>query len=138
MRLNSLAFLFASLLWSLPVNAEDSRRSGITEVIGAQLDAFKRDDAVAAFAIASPEIQAMFGSPEIFLRMVAASYAPVYRPQATTFLDLLEKDGMLVQRVLFTGPTGAQVLALYTMLRQTDGTWRIGGCVLVQATGEEA
>lgn len=138
MRLKFLAFLFANLLWSLPVNAEDARRSGITEAIGAQLDAFKRDDAAAAFAIASPEIQAMFGSPESFLRMVATSYAPVYRPQATTFLDLLERDGMLVQRVLFTGPGGRQVLALYTMVRQADGTWRIGGCVLVQATGEEA
>lgn len=138
MGLKFLAFLFAGLLWSLPVNAEDPRRSAITEVIGAQLDAFKRDDAAAAFAIASPEIQAVFGSPETFLHMVAASYAPVYRPQATTFLDLLEQDGMLIQRVLFTGSEGGQVLALYTMLRQADGSWRIGGCVLVQASGEEA
>jgi hypothetical protein len=138
MRLNPLAFLFVMLLWSLPANAENPSRSAITKVIGAQLDAFKRDDAAAAFAIASPEIQAMFGTPEKFLNMVAVSYAPVYRSQETTFLDLLEQDGTLIQRVLFTGSGGGQVLALYTMSHQADGTWRIGGCVLVQASGEEA
>ena len=138
MRLNFLVFVLAGLLWSLPASAEDLHHSAITDVIGAQLDAFRRDDAAAAFAFASPDIQAMFRSPENFLRMVAASYAPGHRPRATTFLDLVERDGMPVQRVLFTGPDGDQVLALYTMLRQADGSWRIGGCVLVKATGEEA
>lgn len=138
MRLKFLAFLLIGLFLGLSANADDPRRVGITDVIGAQLDAFQRDDASAAFAFASPDIQAIFGSPENFLRMVAASYAPVYRPRATTYLDLVERDGTLVQRVLFTGPEGGQVVALYTMVRHTDGNWRIGGCVLVQVTGEEA
>ncbi|NKB54732.1 MAG: DUF4864 domain-containing protein [Alphaproteobacteria bacterium] len=138
MRVRVFAALLVFLLSSLPVVAEDARRAGILSVIGAQLDAFQRDDAAAAFAIASPDIQAMFGSPENFLCMVAASYAPVYRPRAVTYLDLVERDQQLVQRVLFTGPDGGQVVGLYMMARQSDGSWRIAGCVLVRPNGGSA
>ncbi len=138
MRVKFITLGLAIFLPVFPVQAEDARRAGVFDVIGAQLEAFQRDDAPAAFAIASPEIQAMFGTPANFLRMVAEAYAPVYRPRDVTYLDLLEKDGRLVQRVLFTGPDGKQVLALYMMARQPDGSWRIAGCVLVEPTGQSA
>jgi len=138
MRIRILAAFLGVLLTALPVFAEDARRAGILDVIGAQLGAFQADDAEAAFAFASPDIQAMFGTPENFLRMVAESYAPVYRPRAVTFLDLVDRDGRLVQRVLFTGPDGRQVLALYMMTQQADGTWRIAGCVLMTPDGGSA
>lgn len=138
MRVRVLVLVLAFLLPVFPAQAEDSRRVGILDVIGAQLEAFRRDDAPAAFAFASPDIQAMFGTPANFLKMVAEAYQPVYRPKSVTYLDLIEKNGRLVQRVLFTGPDGKQVLALYMMARQPDGTWRIAGCVLVDPTGQSA
>ena len=136
MRVRVLVLVLALLLPGFAVQAEDSRRAGILDVIGAQLEAFRRDDGPAAFAFASPDIQAMFGTPANFLKMVAEAYQPVYRSQSVTYLDLIEKNGRLVQRVLFTGPDGKQVLAIFMMARQPDGKWRIAGCVLVDPTGQ--
>ncbi len=138
MRVNAIALVLALLFTGFAAHAEDGRRAGILDVIGLQLNAFQRDDASAAFAFASPGIRAMFGTPDNFLKMVAEAYAPVYRPRKFTFLDLVEKNGRLVQRVLFTGPDGKQVLALYTMVRQPEGRWRIAGCILVDSTGRSA
>ncbi len=138
MRLNVCAAILALFWTHAPVLAEDTRRSAIVDIIGAQLEAFQRDDAAAAFAFASPDIQAMFGTAENFIRMVAEAYTPVYRPRATTFLDLVEHKGRTTQRVLFTGPDGKQVVALYMMARQADGTWRIAGCVLIDPIGKSA
>ncbi len=45
-------------------------RAAIRQVIEAQVDAFRRDDGSAAFGYASPTIQGMFGTPEIFMDMV--------------------------------------------------------------------
>jgi len=138
MRVKYIALVFVFLLAGTTAHAEDGRRASILEVIGAQLAAFQRDDASTAFAFATPDIQAIFGTPANFLQMVAEAYAPVYRPRKFTFLDLVEKDGRLVQRVLFTGPDGKQVLALYMMAQQGDGSWRIAGCVLLDSTGQSA
>ena len=136
MRVRFVALVLAFLLPSLMAQAVDTRRAFIVDLIGTQLEAFKRDDASAAFAFASPEIQAIFGTPANFLKMVAEVYQPVYRSQSVTYLDLIEKNGRLVQRVLFSGPEGKQVLALYMMERQLDETWRIAGCILVDSTGQ--
>ena len=133
-----VALVLAFLLPSPIAQAVDSRRAFIVDVIDTQLEAFKRDDASAAFAFASPDIQAIFGTPANFLKMVAEAYQPVYRSQSVPYLDLIEKNGRIVQRVLFSGPEGKQVLALYVMERQLDETWRIAGCILVDSTGQTA
>ncbi len=136
MRVKFVALVLAFLLTGVSAHAEGARRAGILDVIGTQLEAFQRDDGPGAFAVASSKIQAMFGTPANFLKMVAEAYAPVYRPQSVTYLDLIEKNGQLVQRVLSTGPDGKQVMALYMMVPQADGSWRIAGCVLVDPIGQ--
>ena len=60
-------------------------RTAIHDVIAAQIDAFRHDDAPAAFGFASPKIQSLFGTPERFIGMVAHAYQPVYRPSAVAF-----------------------------------------------------
>jgi hypothetical protein len=102
----------------------------IQEVIRAQFDAFKRDDAEAAFRLASPKIQAMSGSPEAFLEMVRNDYAPVYRSRAIFFQDVSIMDGVPAQRVLVMDARGTPYLAVYPMTRLKDGSWRIDGCML--------
>jgi hypothetical protein len=114
--------------------APDSAAAGaIRSVIENQLDAFLADDGVRAFSFASPDIQSQFGSPEPFMSMVRTGYAPVYRPQAVEFLDLLAAPGGLVQQVHVVGPDGNAVIAHYLMEQQPDGSWRIAGCMLTQA-----
>lgn len=108
-------------------------RGAIEQVIRDQMAAFRADDAAAAFAFASPSIQAMFGTPERFLAMVRRGYAPVYRPRSVEFRELAPRDGALVQRVLVVGPDGVPEVALYVMEQQPDGRWRIAGCFLTKA-----
>ncbi len=110
-------------------------RRAIRSIIQSQLNAFQRDDGREAFSYASPSIRQSFQTPEIFMAMVRSGYAAVYRPRAVEFLETLVKDGRTVQMMRFIGPDGVAVIAMYTMERQPDGTWRIDGVVLLR-TGE--
>lgn len=106
-------------------------RMAIQGVITRQIDAFRRDDAEAAFAFASPGIQAQFNTPGRFLDMVRRAYPAVHRPRAMEFTGLRLGDGGVVQEVELVGPDGALQLALYSMERDAAGAWRIAGCALV-------
>ncbi len=110
-------------------------RRAIRSIIQSQLGAFQRDDGHEAFSYASPGIRQMFQTAEIFMAMVRGGYPAVYRPRAVEFLETLVKDGRTVQMMRFIGPDGVAVIAMYTMERQPDGTWRIDGVVLLR-TGE--
>ncbi len=116
-------------------SAANKHQEAIHRVIGQQLDAFRHDDGARAFALASPGIQAMFGTPETFLRVVAKAYPQVYRPRSAQFLDLGYAGGRLVQKVLLQGRDGKFVFALYDMV-EIDGRWRVNGCVLRVAPGD--
>jgi hypothetical protein len=109
-----------------------AERLGIRTVITHQLEAFRRDDAADAFALASPEIQAKYGTPEHFLTIVKTFYEPVYRPRRLGgFTNPYVMDGQLTQPVLLVGPGGDFVVALYAMQKQPDGRWKILGCSLI-------
>lgn len=108
-------------------------RAAIRDVIGRQLDAFKRDDGPGAFAFASPGIQGQFGTPEVFLDMVRRAYPAVHRPRSVEFSELLQEDGRIVQQVELVGQDGRPQLALYEMERDPAGGWRIAGCTLVRS-----
>jgi len=110
-------------------------RGAIRGVIGDQMAAFQRDDAAAAFGLAAPNIQTMFGTPENFLAMVRQGYAPVYRPSDVRFGELVRIDGRLTQQVHVVGPDGVPQLALYFIEQQPDGRWRITGCMLTVEPG---
>ncbi len=122
----------AALAQGEPAPASPADAAAIRAVIEHQLAAFQRDDAASAFSDASPGIQAKFGIPEIFMEMVRTGYQPVYRPRETEFRELVSSPAGLVQKVLFVGPDGRPVLALYSMEREDDGSWRISGCVLLE------
>ncbi len=113
-----------------PLGAGD--RQAIRSIIQSQLDAFRRDDGHEAFSYASPGIRRTFQTAEIFMAMVRGGYAAVYRPRAVEFLETLVKGGRTVQMMRFIGPDGVAVIAMYTMERQPDGTWRISGVVLLR------
>jgi Domain of unknown function (DUF4864) len=116
----------------------EADRAAIREVVGSQLAAFRRDDGAAAYAFASPMIQQMFPSAEVFMTMVRTGYLPVYRPREVEFRGLIDFRGEPTQLVLLVGPDGVAVLAHYMMQRQPDGTWRINGCVLSEAEDQTA
>lgn len=103
------------------------------QIIQDQLDAFQRDDGVAAFAHASPMIKDMFRTPDHFMRMVVTGYPQVYRPRSVTFGGTTTYRGQPTQIVYLTGADGDAVVAYYQMQQQVDGTWKINGVDLEPA-----
>jgi uncharacterized protein DUF4864 len=104
----------------------------IRAVINRQLEAFRRDDAGGAFALASPGVQQAFGTPQRFLDAVRMAYRAVYRPARVAFLEPRILSGDVVWQLEVTDRAGGVWLAYYSMQRQEDGSWRASGCHLVQ------
>ena len=117
------------------IAAADAR--AVREVIEAQLDAFRKDDAPRAYALAAPGIRETFGSADRFMEMVRSSYAVVYRPASVAFDAPVRLEGLLVQPVRMTDAQGRLWIALYPMERQSDGTWRTNGCQLARVPGQQ-
>lgn len=128
--------LVALPAWAQEQELTAADQTAIRTVIERQLEAFRQDDADAAFAFASPMIQAKFGTPEVFLNMVKTSYQPVYRPRYVAFRDLYMVQGVPTQPVFLIGPDGVPVTAIYIMQKQPDGVWKIDGCHLKASKGE--
>ena len=125
-----LTGLAASRAEDAPAAVAPPDRAAIRSVIEHQIDAFRHDDGAAAFGDASPGIRRMFGDAATFLDMVKRGYAPVYHPRSFAFGPLTDAEGKIVQHVELVGPDGARAEALYVMERESDGTWRIDGCML--------
>ena len=121
---------FAGAAQDQPTQLSDGDRTEIRRIIQDQVDAFRRDDGNAAFGLASPDIQRMFGTSGIFMDMVRQGYQPVYRPKVFDFREIVELQGQVAQKVHVVGPDGKPVTAIYPMTQLPDGSWRIDGCYL--------
>jgi len=129
----TLAAVVLLAIASTTALAQSPQETAIRGVIARQLEAMNRGDGVAAFALASPAIQSIFGDAANFLRMVERGYPQVYRSRSHRFLKLDSTQGRLIQRVLIESDTGT-VLARYEMV-EIDGVWRINGCSIEQTEG---
>jgi hypothetical protein len=129
-----LALLLAfALAWPAAAqerSVSDADRAAIRDSIGRQVEAFRRDDGDAAFGLASPNIQRMFGSSDVFMDMVRQGYQPVYRPRVFDFREIVDLHGQPAQKVHVVGSDGRPVTAFYPMTQLPDGSWRIDGCFL--------
>jgi hypothetical protein len=130
------AVTLAAMVWLAIASAaiaQSLQETAIRGVISRQLEAMNRGDGVAAFALASPAIQSLFGDATNFMRMVERGYPQVYRSRNHRFLKLDSLEGRLVQRVLIESNAGT-VVARYEMV-EIDGAWRINGCTIEQTEG---
>jgi hypothetical protein len=136
-RLFAVAALFAALFALVPPDraraVDDGEVAGIRQTIEGQLNAFRRDDAAGAYGFAAPSIQQIFPSQDAFMQMVRQGYAPIYRPRSFSFEAPREIGGTIGQEVRVVDEDGGNWLALYTMEKQPDGSWKISGCRLVKA-----
>ena len=139
--IRAVAFLLAVLALARPATADTlppgvtpTDQAAIQAVIGQQFEAFKRDDAAAAYRYAAPNIQRIFPTAEQFIQMVRRAYPPVYRPRDAEFTALALRDGEVVQEVELVGPDQVPALAVYTMARGAGGEWLIAGCVLLPSS----
>lgn len=128
----------AAFATAVPAQGKDvpaASARAIRTVIEAQLNAFANHDAARAFAYAAPPIQAMFGNPDNFMRMVRTGYPVVYRPASVVFLKPETIDGEVLQAVQMTDNAGQVWMANYRMQQQNDKSWRIGGCQVEKSEG---
>ena len=117
---------------------EPGDRAAVRLVIEKQLAAFENDDAERAFSFASPKIQDMFITARNFMDMVRISYPVVYRPASLSFQVPYVEGDEVWQVVEMRDAQGMDWTAIYTLLRQADGVWRINGCVLKRGLGQAA
>jgi hypothetical protein len=126
--------LLVAVGFGLPAAAQEiaaSDSAAIHSVIQGQIGAFQKDDGPAAYGLASPTIQQIFPSVDAFMGMVRGQYQPVYRPRSLAFGPLVDSASGPQQKVFVVGPDGASYVAVYTLQKQPDGTWKINGCVLL-------
>ena len=137
----SLPAAFAVLQFLMPVQAEmlsAKDEKAVQTVVQSQLAAFAADDASKAFSFAAPELRKAIGSPAAFMAMVKNSYPVVYRPASVAFLKPDGSGDEVVQRVQMLDANGTSYLAVYSLQRQKDKTWRISGCAVVENKGRMA
>jgi hypothetical protein len=132
MRLLPLCLALALLTFA-PRGAA-AQEAEIQSVIQSQIDAFLADDFPTAFTYASPNIRAIFGSPENFARMVTQGYPMVHRPKSVTMGALHDEGGVLWQRVGVTDAQGVPHVLDYQMVETPQG-WKINAVDLLRAEG---
>jgi len=108
--------------------------NAIQQVIGDQVKALKAGDGTKAISYSAPGIRQQFRTPEGFLRMVRANYRALLDARYSTFLDGAVVDGITIQPLQLVLPDNTVVVALYTMVKQKEGDWRIAGCVIAPST----
>lgn len=72
------------------------------------------------------------------MALVREGYRPVYRPRRYAFVDTRETRAGLDQAMEIQDEGGTDWIALYSLERQGDGSWRIAACRRVRAPGERA
>ena len=101
---------------------EPGDRAAVRLVIEKQLAAFADDE--------------MFITARNFMDMVRIAYPVVYRPVGLSFHVPFVQDSEVWQTVEMRDAQGIDWTALYTLMRQADGLWRINGCVLRRGLGQ--
>jgi hypothetical protein len=108
--------------------------TAIRKVIAEQRSALKAGDAAKAFGFASPAIRGQFGDAEHFIDMVRTAYAALLTARYVEFLEGAVIDGIIIQPLRLIDGDNTVRVALYTMERQGNGTWRISGCQIAPST----
>lgn len=109
-----------------------AERNEMRALIASQIEAMRRLDARAAFALATPELQLQYGNPESFLEQISRDYAPLPQASRYEFLDVVLYRGYTTYRIVLRDADGRPTLAYYMLRRLPDGSLRIAGCVFAQ------
>jgi len=133
-----LAVFFASDTTAADPELRASDWKAIKQVIAAQRAALVAGDKDKAFSYATPALRAQFGDPTTFMAMVHLGYPALLTARYTEFLDGAVIDGLVVQPLRLIDADNSVRLALYTLEKQQNGTWRISGCRIGSSTVQAA
>ena len=134
-----LIALLAFIAATAAAFADEASRAKAQVIIRSQIEAFKSGQDALAYSFASPTIQGFYPDIPVFMDMVKRGYAPVYSPRNYDFGRAKEpSNGVVVQEVLVTGPDGKPWTAVYTLVRQPDGAWKINAVQLLPGDDSSA
>ena len=104
----------------------------VQAVVMAQLKAFSSEDADGAFAVATPAVRQSVGNSGRFLALVRGNYPMVYHPAGFAFLKPQVDKDQVLQAVALRDEDDKTWIALFTLERQSDNSWRIGACIVAE------
>ena len=134
--LRRFACLILSMLLLPAASWAEDPVSNARAVISGQINAFRSDDAEAAYAFASPGIRSTFRTEFQFLEMVRKTYPPVYRADSYAFgrAKLVGGGELVFQEVLISGSEGKDWTAIYELRLMGDGAYKVNGVRLRRNT----
>ena len=121
-----------------PRSVSPSEKRSIEAAIRAQIRAYATRDAEQAFAQLAPSTQRFFGEPHRFLRSIAQDVPVILETKRFAFLGVEQTGRRTVQQVLITDSMGQEWLAEFQLEQLAGEGWRIKGCVLQAAPGQQA
>jgi hypothetical protein len=107
-------------------------------IIERQLDAFKRNDADSAFALASPGLKETYSNPHNFMESVRSGETPFFKRRMTEYHDFVAAGDDAAQSVVLVDDDSYVWTVVYKLSRQPDGSWLIDGVVLVKSDALDA
>ena len=119
--------------WVGTASAEELTAARSRAIVERQFEAFARDDAEAAYALADPSIKQKFVDADGFMAMVRDSYAPVYRHRSVEFGAFAESGDEASLKATLVDDDSVEWTALYSFRREENGDWLISGCILVRS-----
>ena len=114
------AVVVAAALWVGAASAEELTADRSRAIIERQFEAFARDDAEAAYALADPTIKEMFVDADHFMAMVRDRYPPVYRHRSVEFGDFAELGDEASLKATLVDNDNVVWTALYSLRRERE------------------
>ena len=132
----ALVMLGSAAVQAEAVTAED--QAAFKAVITAQIEALRKDDFAAAYAVAAPSMKALYPTVQAFMQVIRGRYAPLIRPRTVVFGTVTQTSQGPVQRVFLTASDGRAYVASYSLQQQPDKTWLIAGYTVARDNGSSA
>ena len=129
--------LFLALA-AAPAFAHEAGGMEARAVIQRQLDAFQRNDAAAAFALASPGLKETYTDPRRFMESVRSGNTPFFKRRMIEYHDFVAAGDDAAQSVVVVDDDSSVWTVVYKLARQPNGSWLIDGVILVKSDALDA
>ena len=126
------------LFGSAPSYAGDAGGVEAHALVQRQLDAFEHGDAEGAYALAAPGLRESYVDSRNFMEMVRVKYAPLIHRRATEFGIFAIDGDTAAQNLVLVDDDGGVWSVVYALTRQPDGSWLVGGVLLMQSDATDA
>jgi hypothetical protein len=130
---------FFMMIIAAPAMADGVASTDAQKTIESQINALRAGKDAEAYSYAAPSIQGYFPTVESFIGMVKGGYSPVVEPKDFQFGKVKEVSAeAVIQEVEIIAKDGTAWVALYSLIKMEDGSWKISGVQLLKSDGGSA